>query len=50
MIYKRMPDLHFDWSYEELMDLPLFMIDHIYEVLDGFVEEDRKRYQNVSPA
>lgn len=48
MSYKRAPDLPFPWSYEELMDLPLYMIYHIYEMLDEFLEIDKQKYNNVS--
>jgi hypothetical protein len=48
MTYKRVKDLAFDWQYEELMELPLYMIYHIYQVLDEFLEEDKKRYQALA--
>jgi hypothetical protein len=47
MMYKRIPDLSFDWSYEELMNLPLFMIHHIYETLDEFIEEMKQRANSI---
>jgi hypothetical protein len=46
-MYKRAKDLAFDWEYEDLMNLPLYMIYHIYQVLDEFVEEDKKRHQTM---
>ncbi len=48
MSYKRVPDLPFPWSYEDLMDLPLFMIYHVYEMLDEFIEEDKQRFAAIS--
>ncbi len=48
MSYKRVPDLPFSWSYEELMSLPLFMIHHIYEMLDEFIETDKQKYNTVT--
>ncbi len=48
MSYKRVPDLPFPWSYEELMQLPLFMIYHVYEMLDEFIELDKQQYNIIS--
>ncbi len=48
MAYKRIPDLAFAWEYEDLMKLPLFMIFHIYSILDEFIEEDKKKYSSMS--
>ena len=47
MIYKRTPDSTFPWNYEDLMNLPLFMINHIYETLDEFIEEDKQNYNTM---
>ncbi len=44
MSYKRIPELAFDWKYDELMEMPLFMIHHIYEILDEFVEADKLKH------
>ncbi len=48
MSYKRVPDMPFPWSYEDLMALPLYMIHHIYEMLDEFIEEDKQKYNAMS--
>ncbi len=48
MSYKRIPDLPFPWSYEDLMKLPIFMIHHIYETLDEFIEIDKQKYDTMS--
>jgi len=48
MSYKRVPDLAFPWSYKELMALPLFMIYHIYEMQDEFIEIDKQKYNSMS--
>ncbi len=48
MSYKRAPDLPFPWSYSELLSLPVFMIQHIYEILDEFLEEDKQKYDAIS--
>jgi hypothetical protein len=48
MLYKKATEVAFDWKFEDLMNLPIFMIHHIYEVLDEFIEEDKKRYQSIS--
>ncbi len=48
MSYKRIPELPFPWGYEELLSLPLYMINHIYRTLDDFLEEDKQKYKNMS--
>ncbi len=48
MSYKRVPELPFAWSFNELMDLPLFMINHIYETLDEFLEEDKQKFNTIT--
>ncbi len=48
MSYKRIPDLPLSWSFDELMNLPLFMIHHIYEMLDEFIEADKQRNNAIS--
>jgi len=47
MIYKRLPDIEFPWSYDELLDLPLFMKDHVYKVLDEFIEDEKLKRNNL---
>jgi hypothetical protein len=42
MNYSRVPDLPFSWSYEELQSLPLFMREHIYKILDEFIEQEKQ--------
>ncbi len=48
MSYKRIPELPFPWSFEELMDLPMFMINHIYEMLDEFIEQDKQKFATMT--
>jgi len=42
MQYKRLPNIEFPWNYQELMELPIFLKDHIYRNLDEFIEEEKK--------
>jgi hypothetical protein len=30
------------------MELPLFMIEEVYGVMDEFIEEDKKRMQSIN--
>ncbi len=48
MSYKRVQDIAFPWSYEELLSMPLFMIYHIYEMLDEFIEIDKQKQNAAS--
>ncbi len=43
MTYKRLPDIPFPWDYKELINLPLFMIEHIYHIMDTYIEQDKQR-------
>jgi len=47
MIYKRLPDIDFPWSYENLLDLPIFMKEHIYKILDEFIEEEKTKMNSL---
>ncbi len=44
MSYKNSQDIAFPWDYDDLMKLPLFMIEHIYQMMDQQLEENKKRY------
>ncbi|MHA1691910.1 MAG: hypothetical protein ACTSU7_09780 [Candidatus Heimdallarchaeaceae archaeon] len=48
MSYKRITELPFPWSFKELMDLPIFMINHIYEMLDEFIEQDKQKFATMT--
>lgn len=47
MLYKRLPEIPFPWEFENLMKLPLFMREEIYSQLDEFIEEEKKRQQEM---
>jgi len=42
MSYKRISELGFAWTYEELLALPIFMKEEIYRTLDEFLEEEKQ--------
>jgi hypothetical protein len=42
MSYKRVQELGFSWSYEELLALPVFIREEIYRTLDEFLEEEKQ--------
>lgn len=42
MLYKRLKDIEFPWTYEQLMKLPIFMKEEAYRNMDEFIEEDNK--------
>ncbi len=49
MSYKRISDIPFPWEYQNLMNLPLFMIEHIYQMLDQYIEQDKQRANASGP-
>jgi len=47
MIYNRLPDLDFAWSYDEIQAMPLFMKEEVYTVMDEFIEQEKKKAQEL---
>lgn len=41
-MYKRVRDVPLPWTYEDIMDLPVFMKEQIYKNMDEFIEEENK--------
>ena len=47
MQYKRLPNIEFPWGYQELLELPIFMKEHIYHNLNEFIEEEKKNMSTL---
>ena len=47
MLYKRLKDIEFPWTYNELMDLPIFMKEEAYKNMDEFIEEENKMLKKL---
>jgi len=43
MLYSSLPGIIFPWTYNDLIELPLFMIHHIYFKLDEDIEREKKK-------
>jgi hypothetical protein len=47
MTYKRLPNIDFPWTYDELLKLPIFMKDHVYRIMDEFIDEEQKHIDKL---
>ena len=47
MSYKRVSELDFPWSFEDLQKLPIFMKEEIFNVLDEFLKQETANRQAV---
>ncbi len=42
MLYSRLKDIKFSWTYDQIMSVPIFMKEQIYQTMDEFIEEENK--------
>jgi hypothetical protein len=43
MVYSDLPNINFPWTYNELIDMPLFSIEAIYKKLDERIEREKQK-------
>jgi hypothetical protein len=43
MVYSDLPNINFPWTYNELIDMPLFSIEVIYKKLDERIEREKQK-------
>ena len=49
LFYKNYPDIDFPFSYEEYLNLPLFMIKDAHEFMDELIKKKEEQHKENQP-
>ncbi len=47
IVYKNLGDINLPWDFKDLMDLPLAMIETIYDQMDELIEKETEKMRNL---
>jgi hypothetical protein len=47
IVYKNLGDIKLPWDFKDLMDLPLAMIETIYDQMDELIEKETEKMRNL---